>query len=65
MALTLAPDGAVAISPWREPWELKLNETQAPDGATVNRAENVSTLAVTSSGFFIFLPIKPPVNAKG
>ena len=42
MALTLAPDGAAAISPWREPWELKPKETQAPDGAAANEAEKRS-----------------------
>ena len=50
MALTKAPDEAAAISPWREPWELETNKTQAPDGATANEAENVLTLAATPSG---------------
>ena len=30
MALTLAPDGAAAISPWREPWDCGLVELRSP-----------------------------------
>ena len=60
-----APDGAAAISPWREPWELKPNETQAPDGATANEAKKVLTLAATPSGVLYFSLNHPPVNTGG
>ena len=35
MALTLAPRGVAACSPWCKPWELEPNKTQAPDGNAV------------------------------
>ena len=40
MALTLAPRGVAACSPWCKPWELEPSKTQAPDGATANEARN-------------------------
>ena len=39
MALILAPRGVTACSPWRKPWELEPNETQAPDGNAVTDFE--------------------------
>ena len=65
MVATKAPDGAAAISPWREPWELETNKTQAPDGATANEAEKRFDTCCHPIRGFPFLPIKPPVNTGG
>ena len=50
MALTLAPRGVAAYSPWCKPWELEPNKTKAPDGAAANEVRNDVIFAVTPFG---------------
>ena len=62
MVLTKAPDGAAAISPWREQWELETNKTQARRGRQQMKLKNVLTLAATPSGVFPYSRSNPQLH---